>query len=328
MKLVILLSHRFDLWNAPAWFAERLRSEFADLEVVHLNSFDGIERELPDTDVLVTWSLRSEQVKAASKLRWIHSPAAAVHALLVPEIVNSDIVVTNARDVHGPVVAEHAMALVLASAKRLRAAVDYQRNRTWSQQKLWEERPRPRELRDAVLGLVGLGSIGREVARLASAFGMRVLACREHPERGGEELVESVWSYDELPQMVARSDYVVLAAPLTQRTRGCIGRGIFAAMKQDAYLINVARGALVDERALVDALRERQIGGAALDVFTEEPLPPESPLWMLPNVLITPHSAALTEHLWERHYQLLSENLRRFKAHGPLLGTIDKKRGY
>jgi len=327
MKLLIVLHHRFDLWNAPDWVAERLREEFANLEVVHLKSFDHIEPELADAEVLITWSLRPEQVRVGKKLRWIHSPAAAVHGLMIPEIVNSDIVVTNASEIHGRVVAEHAIALMLTCAKRLVRATDYQRQKIWSQQKLWEERPRPRELRGATLGIVGFGAIGREVARLAAAFGMRVLACREHPERGSAQ-TDAVYGFSELPAMLSDCDFVVLAAPLTSKTQACFNAAMFAAMKPEAYFINVSRGALVNEEDMIAALRSRKIGGAALDVFTTEPLPVESPLWEMANVIITPHSAAMTENLWDRHYALIAENLRRYKSGEPLLGVVDKKRGY
>ena len=327
MKLLIVLHHRFDLWNAPDWVAERLRAEFANLEVVYLKSFEGIESELADAEVLVTWSLRPEQVRVAQKLKWIHSPAAAVHGLMIPEVIDSDIVVTNASEVHGRVVAEHAMALLLASAKRLGRAFYYQRQRIWSQQKLWEEHPRPCELRGATLAIVGFGAIGREVARVAAAFGMRVLACREHPERESAN-AESVYGFDELPRMLGRADFVVLAAPLTVKTRECFDATMFGAMKPGAYFINVSRGALVNEEDMVGVLRAGKIGGAALDVFKEEPLSAESPLWEMPDVIITPHSAALTENLWERHYALIEENLRRYKSGEPLLGIVDKKRGY
>ncbi|MBZ5722280.1 MAG: D-2-hydroxyacid dehydrogenase [Acidobacteriia bacterium] len=328
MKLLIVLHHRFELWNAPAWVAEKLRTEFPQVEVVHLNSYEGVEEQLRDAEVAITWSLRAEQFKAAKRLRWIHSPAAAVHQLIFPELVASDVVLTNAREVHGPVVAEHVVAQIFALAKGLPAAVRLQQQHLWGQEAMWRGRPRPREVAGATLGLVGLGSIGREVAKRASALGMRVIAVREHPEKGRPESVEQVFAPHQLDELLAQSDYVVLAAPITPETRGLIGVARLAKMKVDACLINVGRGPLVDEDALTEALRKHKIGGAALDVFEKEPLPADSPLWDLESLLITPHSAGLTEKLWERHYQLISENLRRYLAHQPLLAVVDKKRGY
>ncbi len=327
MKLLILLHHRFELWNPPDWFAERLRQGFPQLEVVHLRQYEGAEPHLRDADVLVTWSLRPEQFAEAKKLRWVHSPAAAVHQLVIPEIAASDVVVTNARAVHGPVVAEHAIAMVLALAKKLPQAMRFQARHAWAQQPLWVEQPAPREISGATLGLIGVGSIGAEVARLASGLGMCVVAVREHPERAAEH-VKRVYNSDRLDDMLTEADYVVIAAPLTPQTRAIINADRLAKMKPDACLINVARGALVDEPALTEALGMRRLAGAALDVFSTEPLPPDSTLWDLDNVLITPHTAAVTERLWNRHFELLSENLRRFLGGQPLLGLVDKRKGY
>ncbi|HEY1272495.1 MAG TPA: D-2-hydroxyacid dehydrogenase [Terriglobales bacterium] len=327
MKLLIVLRHRFELWNAPNWFSERIRAEFPQLEVVHLTSYDGIEDELADAEIAIAWSIRPEQLIAAKKLRWIHSPAAAVHQLLFPELVNSDVILTNAREVHGPVVAEHVIAQIFAIAKKLPQAVGLQQKHIWGQEPMWRGRPRPREVGGSTLGLVGLGSIGREVARRAAALGMRVIAAREHPEQK-PDYVDTVFGPAQLDDLLAQADYVVLCAPLTPATRNLMDAARLRRMKPDAFLINVSRGALVDEAALADGLRRGIIGGAALDVFDKEPLPAESPLWDLENLLITPHTAALTEKLWERHYILICENLRRYMGHQPLLAVVDKQRGY
>ena len=158
-KLLILVHHPFDLWNPPAWFPEKLQREFPQLNVVHLPDYSRVDDELPDTEIAITWSLRPEQIKAAKKLRWIHSPAAAVHKLIVPELVNNDIVLTNAREVHGPVVAEHVIAQIFALAKKIPDAVRLQESHKWGQQSMWDELPRVREVADATAGLIGLGSI-------------------------------------------------------------------------------------------------------------------------------------------------------------------------
>jgi phosphoglycerate dehydrogenase-like enzyme len=328
MKLLILLHHRFDLWNAPEWFPERLRKDFPQLDVVHLGSYDGVEDHLQDAEIVIGWSLRPEQFKAARKLRWIHSPAAAVHQLIFPELVNSHVILTNSSQIHGPVVAEHVIALLFALAKRLPDAVRLQQKHTWGQDSMWRGRPRPRELAGATLGLVGIGSIGCEVAKHASALGMHVVATREHPEKESPENVEKIFSSSQIDALLSQSDYVVLAAPLTSATRSLMNADRLAKMKADACLINVSRGLLVDQAALANALREKKIGGAALDVFDQEPLPPDSPLWDLENLLITPHTAAMTEKLWERHYRLIAENLRRYLARKPLQAIVDKQKGY
>ena len=328
MKLLMVVHHRFDRWNAPAWFVERLRKEFPGLEVVHRDRYEGVEEHLRDSEILFTFSLRAGQFASAPKLRWIHAPTAAVHQLLFPELVSSDVVLSNAREVHGPVVAEHVIALIFALAKKTPQAVRLQQKRIWGQDAVWNDGPRPREIAGATLGLIGLGSIGRKVASMASALGMRVIAAREHPEKERPEGVASVFPPAQLNELLAQSDYVVVAAPLTEATRGLINAERLAAMPTDAYLINVGRGPQVDEAALANALRSHCIAGAALDVFEQEPLPAESPLWELENLLITPHTAGLTEKLWERHYALFSENLRRYLNHEPLLSIVDKQKGY
>ena len=328
MKVLIVLHHRFDLWNAPTWFVEKLRHDFPDLDIAHLPTYDSVEEHLRHAEVAITWSIRPEQLKAAPHLRWIHSPAAAVHQLMFPELVNSDIIVTNAREVHGPVVAEHVIAQIFALAKKLPQAMRMQQRHLWGKELMWSEKPPVREIGGATLGLVGLGSIGREVARKASALGMRVIAVRKSPEQGTPEGVQAVFAPDQLESLLGQSDYVVLAAPLTPSTRALMNAERLAQMKPDACLINVSRGPLVDDTALAEALRTRKIAAAALDVFSQEPLPTDSPLWDLDNLLITPHSAAVTAKLWDRHYLLIRDNLRRYLSHEPLLAVVDKHKGY
>lgn len=343
MKLLIVLHHRFKLWQPPEWLAERLHREFPQVVVTQFNDYAEAEPFLADADAVVTWSLRPEQVAAAKALRWIHSPSAAVHQFMIPEIVNSQIILTNASSIHAPVVAEHAIALIFALSKNLPSAVRYQEQHVWSQQQLWDEQPHPRELAAATLGIVGLGSIGTEIAARALCLGMNIIATRQHPEKGvPERLAEMIGSGcdesrgltvrvlgpDELHILLSNSDYVVLCAPLRPSTAALINSDTLKLIRPDACLINIGRGSLVDEAALTTVLQNRQIGGAALDVFETEPLPPESSLWDLPNVLITPHSAAMTDRLWDRHYERISENLRRFIAGKPLLGVVDLKRGY
>ena len=327
MKLLIALQHRFELWQVPPWFSERLRRDFPQIEVVHLPNYDHVTEEIADADIAIAWSLRGEQIKAAGRLRWIHSTAAAVHHLMTPELLASDIVVTNARDVHGPVVAEHAIALAFALAKRLPQSVRYQQQKHWAQHDLWDEQPRPRELNGATMTIVGLGAIGAPLAQLAKSLGMRVVGVREHPERGSK-VADAVYGFEELDAALSAADFIVLAVPVTPKTRHLMNAERLARLKPDAYLINVGRGVLIEETALLDALRAKSFGGAALDVTTEEPLPPESPLWEMENVLITPHIAGLTEKMWERHYQHYTKNLRRFLEGQPLLWVVDKGKGY
>ena len=327
IRILIFVRHALDHWNVPSWFPERLRREFPRIEVVHLLDSKRMDEEIAAAEIVISWSVRPEQIAAAKKLRWIHSPAAAVHQFIFPELVNSGIVLTNARDVHGPVVAEHVIALIFALARKIPDSVRCQEKHVWGQQMLWDELPRIREVAGATAGMVGLGSIGCAVAKSAKALGMRVIAVREHPEKGSEG-ADAVFAPARSDEVFRQADYVVLAAPVTASTKAIANAERLALMKPDACLINVGRGALVDEVALAAALREKKIGGAALDVFSKEPLVADSPLWDAPNLLITPHTAALTDKLWERHYALFAENLRRYLNGKPLLAVVDKRKGY
>jgi phosphoglycerate dehydrogenase-like enzyme len=224
--------------------------------------------------------------------------------------------------------------------------VRYQQQHVWAQEQISYQHPHPTELAGSTLGVIGFGAIGSEVARSAVALGMRVLVVRKHPQRKNNAVssrasapgvgarvegplpgVESLGP-DRLDDVISQSDFLVLAAPLTEMTRRLINDERLARMKPTAYIINVARGALIDEAALTDALGHHRIGGAALDVFDHEPLPADSPLWDLDNLLITPHTAATSDKMWERHYALIKENLRRYLAGEPLLGLVNKRVGY
>ncbi|MBV8208198.1 MAG: D-2-hydroxyacid dehydrogenase [Acidobacteria bacterium] len=325
IKLLSIIYHPFSLWHAPEWLRPRLQRDFPQLEVTVRDDFKTIEDDIREAEIFLGWSLRGEQLKAARQLRWIHSTAAAVHTLMSPELAASDILVTNARTVHGPVVAEHAIALILAMAKRLPSSIRYQQQRQWAQDEIWAERPE--EVSGATLLVIGLGSIGGGVAEKARKLGMHVLAVREHPERGPGAAHE-VFGSAGLRTALPRADFVVLAAPVTPRTNRFFTAAELGWMKPRAFFINISRGSLVDEPALIAALRNRRIAGAALDVFDEEPLPEQSELWELPNVLITPHTAGVTERMWDRQYELLAENLQRYIARQPLLNPVDTKAGY
>lgn len=332
MKILIVHYHPFDLWQAPAWLSERLAQAFPEHEFIQLPDTDPVSlkkimNELPDTDIFIGWRLPPDQFAVAKHLKWIHAPTAAVHQLMFPELVRSQVRVTSSTGVHGPVVAEHALAVLLALAKRLPQAGAYQARKRWSQDDLWSQRPRPREVDGATVVVIGMGAIGREFTSRARSLGMRVLAVRENTTKGAAG-ADAVFSLTQLDEVLPQADYVLLCAPVTPATERLMNQASLEKMKPDAYLINVARGALVDEPALLRALQQHRIAGAALDVFDHEPLPVDSPFWSLDNLLITPHTAAVTEKLWERHYHSIVENLKRFIAGQPLLNEVDKKRGY
>lgn len=327
MKVLLAIHHPFELWNAPEWLKPRLQEAFPELEFVHIASFERLGDEISHAEVLIGWQLRQEQFRRAAKLRWIHATTAAVHQLMFPELVASDVRVTNSTDIHGPVVAEHAIALILALCKSLQLSGTYQAQRHWGQQELWQSPMRPREIAGATLGIIGLGAIGKHCVQLAKGLGMRVLAVRDRPQLGTEG-ADQVFGTAQLKEMLAEADYVLVAVPLTEKTEALFNDETFAFMRRDACFLNVSRGALVDEPALERALRAGTIRAATLDVFATEPLPADSPLWSLDNLLITPHTAALTDKQWERHFVRITENLQRYMQGRPLLGEVNKQKGY
>ena len=243
---------------------------------------------------------------AAPQLRWYHSVGAGVEDLVgVREFRDRGITLTNNSGSYDIQIAEHALAFILAAAKRLHLYRDQQQRRNWKEH-------RQDELRGSTLVVYGIGSIGAEIARLGAALGMHVIGVRRRVEP--VEGVERVVPPELLEDVAAEADYLAIAAPLTRATRGAISKNVIARMKHTAWIVNIARGAIVDEEALVDALRAGRLGGAGLDAFTTEPLPTDHPLWTLDNVMISPHSSNSSPHVRERTMALFVENLRRFKA--------------
>jgi phosphoglycerate dehydrogenase-like enzyme len=326
-KIAILLHEEFEVWRPPVWFIEHLRRDFPGVEVVFSSSRRSDENALRDADVMIGWSLSPELLRIATNLRWIYSITAAIDPFLFSEFLSSAIILTNAARVHGPVVAEHAVGLMFALARRIPSATRFQDRRRWAMEAIWKEQPQPRGIAGSAVVVIGLGSIGLEIAALATALKMHVIGVRRSPQPGSASVHETL-RYQQLDQALPRADFVVLAAPLTPETRNLIDARRLQLFKADAYLVNVSRGALVDEHALVEALRHHRLGGAALDVFAEEPLPRRSKLWKLPQVLITPHTAFLTPGIWKRHYEVFTGNLKRYLAGEPLQDVVDKRRGY
>lgn len=271
-----------------------------------------------EAEVWVGWDLPDGVVERARRLRWVHSTAAGVDQLL-PKILGRGILLTNSRGIHAIPMAEHVLGCLLVFARNLHVAFRHQVHRRW------EAEPGG-ELWGATVGILGLGSIGREVARRCRAFGARVVGLRRNPAPVPE--VEEVYGPEGLQEVLRSADYVVLTLPLTPQTRGLLGARELGWMKPEAVLVNVGRGAVVDERALVEALRSGRIRGAALDVFETEPLPPEHPLWDLPNVLITPHISGNSPRYMDRAIPLFCDNLRRYLRGEGLRNIVDPERGY
>jgi len=281
---------------------------------------------LPEADILLANRLSEEEAAAARRLRWIQTSAVGVGGVLRPSVVGRDVVVTNARGLHADVIAEHAIALMLALRRGLHVAGARQTARVWAQAEL--SRRRVARLPDITVLVVGLGEIGSRVARLAAGLGVRVVGVRRRPERPAPPGVTSVVGPERLHDALGDADVVVLALPSTPETRGLFGSEALAAMRPSALLVNVARGRLVDETALAEALRAGTIGGAAVDAFAEEPLPSDSPWWGLPNVLVTPHTAAFDGDYWSPVVRLFVDNVERFRRGQVLLNVVDKARGY
>ncbi len=326
-KLVICVWHPFTYWCPPPAMADAIRRRWPEMKVLHLTDYDELPPELPDTNIFVGYSLRPQQLAEAKKLKWIHSTAAGVAQLMYPELRDSGVVVTNPSGIFSVPMAEHTMGLLIALARNFPDSVRYQDRNRWAQQILWEMPQRLTELNERLLLIIGFGSIGRELARRARAFGMRVWGVTRSGQ-GDLTLAEKLFPASRLEEALPEADYVVVAAPETPETRHLIGAAQIARMKPTARLVNVARGSLVNEAALVRALEGDRIAGAALDVAAQEPLPPESPLWTAPNLFLTPHTSAVSDRLWERETALLLDLLERWFDGRELVNRVDLARGY
>jgi len=316
---------------------ERIREAAPGSRIVNLSVEGLADGPVDDVEVLLRGWLVAEAfdrlLSRAPHLTWVHSATSGVERALTPAARDRDVLVTNARGVFSRPIAEHVLLMILAVSRHLPELLELQRERTWQPLE-------GRELRELTVGIVGYGSLGRSVASLASAFGARVIALRRRPESaapaGAEEedgfpfepRVDQVFGPDRLHELLAASDIVVLAAPLTPETEGMIDEAAVGAMKRDAWLINVARGRLVDDTALIRALRDNRIGGAALDTFRDEPLPPGSPYWELANVILTPHTAWSSARVLDRSIDLFCDNLVRFSRGEPLRNVVDPAAGY
>ena len=317
---------------------ERIRAAAPGARIVTV-SVEGLsDGPLDDVEVMLRGWLRTEAfdrlLVRAPRLTWVHSATSGVERALTPVALERGLVVTNARGVFSRPIAEYVLMMILSVSRRLPQLLELQRERTWQPLE-------GVELRDVTVGIVGLGSIGRAVGALATAFGCRVVAVRRRGEAGsasslrdhegelfGEIVLDRVGGPETLPELLAESDFIVLAAPLTSETEQMINAETLAMVKPGAWLINVARGRLIDERALIRALREGGLGGAVLDTFREEPLPATSPFYDLPNVIVTPHTAWSSGRVLDRSVELFCENLRRFAKGDPLLNVVDPSAGY
>lgn len=283
-----------------------------------------LQGALEGADVLFVWDFRSSELRKAwhraDKLRWVHVAGAGVDAVLFPDLVESQVTVTNSRGVFDRSIAEYVLGLMLIFAKDFQKTIDLQGRRRWVHRET-------EMLTGKKVLVVGAGPIGRKIARLVRCAGMEVDAVAR-TARSSDEDFGRVYASEELSDALPEADYVVVAAPLTAQTEGMIGAAQFERMKSTARLINVGRGPIVDEPALIEALRDGQISGAALDVFWEEPLPEDSPLWEMPQVVVSPHMSGDFLGWLEALGELFAKNLCRWQRGEALLNVVDKERGY
>jgi phosphoglycerate dehydrogenase-like enzyme len=304
----------------------RVTAALADDRVTVAKSAEARQATFPDADVIVTTRLTDADMAMAKRVRWIHSTAVGVGALLVPDLVARPIVVTNSRGVHRDAIAEHAIALVLALRRGLHLAVARQIERRWAQEELSERRIPA--LAASELLVVGLGAIGSRVAELGAGLGMRVIGIRRRVTQPVPLGVTRVRAPEDLADALPSADAVVLSLPRTAETQALLGEDELSRMKPGAVLVNVARGRLIDQEALVRALESGRLGGVGLDAFPTEPLDVSSPLWSLPNVLITPHVAPFADDYWAPAVDLFLDNMQRFKRGDTLINVVDKAAGY
>jgi phosphoglycerate dehydrogenase-like enzyme len=309
-------------------FARRNPERFSSIEREHgiqvIVPKDGDQTApLMDDIDAVYGQLTADEYASSKKLRWVQSPSAGVEWMWrVPGFQESDIVVTNMRGAHAATIAEHTFAMLLEHTRGLRAFAEYQRDHSWGRGEL-----RLAAIKGMTMGIVGFGNIGRAIAHRAVGFEMRVLAVDAEPVPAGEG-VEEVWPLSRLNDLCRESDVIAIAAPITPSSRGLIGKEQIRHMKRGSYILQMSRGGIVDEAALVDALEEGHLAAAGLDVTATEPLPVGDPLWTAPNLIITPHTSASSELTQSLTWSILNENVGRFVRGEPLMNLVDKKRGW
>ncbi|MCY4399573.1 MAG: D-2-hydroxyacid dehydrogenase [Gemmatimonadetes bacterium] len=339
--LVIDLMDRRPIWALPGWARESIVASVPrDWTVTFMEtpadgSGDGVQRappellaEVADARVYMGYGIPKEVLEVAPGLAWVHSGAAGVGSSLGPAMLERDVLFTNSAGIHAAPMSETVLAMIMYFTRGLDIAVRAQRAGEWSAPSYWAADAPVTEVGGATVGIVGYGGIGRAVARKVAALGSRVLAVRRTGGAVAGEGVRVLTGDGGLTRVMSESDYVVLAVPETPETRGMIDRRRLRSMKAGSVLINVARGRLVDEDALLEMLDSGHLRGAGLDVFREEPLPRGHPFYGHPGVLMTPHVSATTRRFWERETELITGNIGRFVRGEPLRNLVDKKAGY
>ena len=323
---IVLSTYRFTAES------QKILREAAQSEMVFVTRTEDFLVRLPQTEVLCAYGVPNNLRELASNLRWLQFPGAGVDSLRPTGLLDADsgVTITTASGIHAASISEYVFGSMLMFNRSWPEMVRLQDRHIWPRNSSWYNLG-GRELVDQTLGIIGLGSIGRQIAHLGKAFGMRVIATRRSASEADQQQepdVDQLYPMSQLHEVLQQSDYVVLAVPLTSETENLIGEPELRAMRRNAYLVNIARGKVIDEDALIRALREQWIAGAGLDVTAEEPLPSESPLYAMPNVILTPHISGESEHYERRLADLFADNLRRYRSGQPLRNQYDPARGY
>lgn len=287
---------------------------------------EGVLEALPGAEVFFGFRLDDPMLEAGSDLTWVHLGVSGVDSILPPLASREGLVVTNSRGLHGAYMTEYVLGVILAQSKALFRGRDHQRERDWAPRELL---PRIRSVEGGTLGILGLGSVGRHLAPRAQALGMRVIGTKRTALQGAPPHgVDEVFPTSQTDEVLRAADWLVLLLPLTKETRSYLNRARIGRLKKGAYVINVGRGELVDEKALLTAIRKGKLSGATLDVFREEPLPETSDLWAEPDVLVTPHVAGNFPEYIEQAARMFGENLALYARRAPLRNRVDVELGY
>jgi phosphoglycerate dehydrogenase-like enzyme len=327
MKLVAFFHLKEVRWSLHESTLARWRDRFPQLEVESVEDADRLPAALADADIFVGWRIPPEHFAAARRLRWMHCASAGIEDSLFPELVASEVILTNSTGLHAVCIPEHVLGQMLVLARNFHEAQRLQQRAEWNRYQVIAYASGIRELHGSRLAILGAGAIGANLGRMAAALGMHVRVMRREPSRSVPG-AEAVCGPERLHELLGWADFAVLAVPLTAETRGLIGAPELRAMRSDAFLINIARGEVVDEDALVRCLRAGGLAGAALDVFDQEPLPAEHPFWSLPNLVITPHVSGYTPQYFDKMLAIFEDNLARYVEGRPLHNVVDKRLGY
>lgn len=313
---MLIIAPRSDL---PAGVRQKIESVSPDIKLIATKDRAVLEQYWPEVEVMFGGRLTPALLSKCKKLRWVQATSAGVERYLFPEFIASDIILTNVRGMHAQTITEHVLLLMLAWTRRFRILLNQQR------EKVWQDQPM-QLLAGKHLLIIGLGGIGCRIAEVCHALGMRVAGVDIYDKQ--LPVLSAFYHPQELHRALPQADFVVVAVPLTEKTRGMIGAQEFSLMKNTAYFVNIGRGKVVDEQALVAALQSGQIAGAGLDVFAEEPLPPDSPLWQMANVYLTPHLAGSMPDYLDHAADIFCENLHRYLKGEKLKNLVNKRTGF